>query len=168
MPSRVEMLAQVYDELRGLAAAKIAQETPGQTLSATALVHEAYLRIGADQSFENRGHFYAAAAEAMRRILVDTARRRSAAKRGGGGEREQQCLDEIAAPDPDDHLLALHDALEQFAAIDPPKAELVKLRYFVGMTSDEAADLLGISPATADRHWAYARAWLKRAMTAAV
>ena len=165
MPSRVEMLDQVYDELRGLAALKIAQEKPGQTLSATALVHEAYLRIGAVQSFENRNHFYAAAAEAMRRILVEAARRRGAAKRGGLVNREDRSLDEIATPDPDDHLLALNDALEQFTMIDKQKAELVKLRYFAGLTSDEAAELLSISTATADRWWAYARAWLKRAMT---
>lgn len=164
MPSNTELLAQVYDELRRLAAAKIAHERPGQTLSATALVHEAYLRIGADQSFESRGHFYASAAEAMRRILVEAARRRRAMKRGGDGQRLELEADAIAAPDEDDEVLALNEALEKLAIADPQKAELVKLRYYVGLTSDEAAEILGISPSTADRLWKFARAWLRREM----
>jgi RNA polymerase sigma factor (TIGR02999 family) len=164
MPKNAELLTQVYDELRGLAAAKLAREKPGQTLSATALVHEAYLRIGNDQSFDGRAHFYASAAEAMRRILIEAARRRQSLKRGGDKEREDLSLDAIAAPDADDEMLALHEALEQFALKDPVKVELVKLRYFAGMTADEAAEVLGISPSTADRAWEYAKAWLKRAM----
>lgn len=165
MPSRPEWHTQVYDELRLIAAAKIAHERPGQTLTATALVHEAYLRIGAGQAFETKGHFFAAAAEAMRRILVEAARRRNALKRGGGDiARDDRDVNAIAAPVPDDDLLALHEALDLFATVDPAKAELVKLRYFAGLTADEAAEILGISPSTADRNWVYARAWLRRAM----
>lgn len=167
MLSRPEWQTQIYDELRRIAAAKMVHERPGQTLTATALVHEAYLRIGSGQAFETRGHFFAAAAEAMRRILVEAARRRNALKRGGDIHRDDRDLDTVAAPVPDDDLLALHDALDQFAIIDPHKAELVSLRYFAGLTADEAADVLGISPSTADRHWTFARAWLKRAMVAA-
>lgn len=164
-----ELLAQVYDELRRLAAARIAVERPGQTLQATALVHEAYLRLGPEQSFENRAHFYAAAAEAMRRILVDAARKRTAQKRGGDGQRIAVEPELIAAPeaDADEDMLAIHEALEQLAAADPLKAELVKLRYFVGLSIDETAAVLGISASTADRHWKFARAWLKRAMNSA-
>jgi RNA polymerase sigma factor (TIGR02999 family) len=164
MPSRAEWLDHVYDELRRVAAAKISQESPGQTLSATGLVHEAFLRIGADQSFENRAHFYAAASEAMRRILVDAARKRKTAKHGNDHERLEISLDRIGTEAPESDILALHDALEQFTAIDPAKAELVKLRYFAGLSADEAAELLGISPATADRWWVFARAWLRRKM----
>ena len=134
-----QLLPLVYDELRKLAAQKLAQEKPGQTLQATALVHEAYLRlVGEDrqQSFQDRGHFFAAAATAMRRILIDGARRKLTQKRGGGFERHD--LDGIAAPEPD-----------------------AELRYFVGLTGEQAAEVLGISPTTADRHWAYARAWLQ-------
>ena len=163
-PSAAEdLLALVYHELRELAAAKLAQERPGQTLQATALVHEAYLRlIGGDEpkSWDNRGHFFAAAAEAMRRILVDAARRKQSVKRGG--EFKRQTL-EIAVPDfACDALtvLAVDEALEDFHREDPVKAELVKLRYFAGLTLAECASALGISSATADRSWHYARAWL--------
>jgi RNA polymerase sigma factor (TIGR02999 family) len=164
-----ELLPLVYDELRKLAAAKLAQEKPGQTLDATALVHEAYLRlVGAtpQAAFEGRGHFFAAAAEAIRRILVEQARRRQAAKRGGQRRREELDPDRIAAPVPEDELLALHEALDRLAESHPEKAELVKLRYFAGLTADQAAAALGLSPSTADRHWAYARAWLRRVMSA--
>lgn len=166
-----ELLPLVYAELRKLAAARLVNEKPGQTLDATALVHEAYLRLVGEPSrvsgrveFDGRGHFFAAAAEAMRRILVEQARRRKALKRGGGAEREQVEPDQIASPTPDDELLALNDALDLFAEQHPEKAELVKLRYFAGLTADQAAAVLEMSASTADRHWAYARAWLKRAM----
>jgi RNA polymerase sigma factor (TIGR02999 family) len=168
-----ELLPLVNAELRKLAAVKLANEKPGQTLDATALVHEAYIRLvgtpvahasGSSPRFDGRGHFFAAAAEAMRRILVEQARRRRSLKRGGGAEREQIEPDQIASPTPDDELLALNDALDTFAQQHPEKAELVKLRYFAGLTADQAAEVLGLSASTADRHWAYARAWLKRAM----
>jgi RNA polymerase sigma factor (TIGR02999 family) len=157
-----QLLPLVYDELRKLAARRLAQETPGQTFQATALVHEAYLRlVGQDEArkWESRGHFFAAAAQAMRSILVDNARRKGARKRGVGLERRP--LDEVAAPQPDDELLALDEALQALAATDPVKARLVELRYFAGLTGEEAAAALGISPATADRHWAFAKAWLR-------
>src|SRR5580765_5613403 len=157
-----QLLPLVYDELRKLAAQRLAQEKPGQTLQATALVHEAYLRlvdVEHVQQFCGRGHFFAAAAEAMRRILVESARRRQSQKRGGGWVRND--LGSVAATEPDDELLALDEALQKLAEIDPLKAKLVELRYFAGLTSDEAAEALGISPTTADRHWAYARAWLQ-------
>lgn len=160
-----DLLPLVYDELRRLAAVKLAQERPGQTLNATALVHEAYLRLVGDQQFDGRGHFFAAAAEAIRRILVERARKKKAARHGGGRRREELGPDPVAAPAPDDELLALHEALDQLAQRHPEKAELVKLRYFAGLTADEAAAALGISPSTADRSWAYARAWLRRAMS---
>lgn len=160
-----ELLPLVYTELRKLAAAKLVHEKPGQTLSATALVHEAYLRLVGDQKFDNRGHFFAAAAEAIRRILVEQARRRQTAKRGGKERRQNLELDQVAAPDADDDLLSVHEALDQLAERHPEKAELVKLRYFTGMTADQAADALGISPSTADRHWTYARAWLRRSIS---
>ena len=160
-----DLLPMVYDELRKLAAARLAREQPGQTLDATALVHEAYLRLVGDQRFEGKGHFFAAAAEAIRRILVEQARRRQAIKRGGDGNRQELDPDRIASPAPDDELIALHEALDRFAATHPEKAELVKLRYFAGLTADQAAEALGISPSAADRHWAYARAWLRRAMS---
>lgn len=159
-----ELLPLVYGELRKLAAAKLAKEKPGQTLDATALVHEAYLRLIGDQQFEGRGHFFAAAAEAIRRILVEQARRRLALKRGGQQQREELVADRIAAPAPDEELLALHEALDKLAEQHPEKAALVKLRYFAGLTADQAAAALGISPSAADRQWAYARAWLRRAM----
>lgn len=158
-----QLLPLVYDELRRLAALKLAHEKPGQSLQPTALVHEAYLRLVGDQEkprpFNDRNHFFAAAAAAMRRILIDNARRKRARKHGGGLERQQ--LDAVAAPEPDEDLLALDEALEKLASQDPIKARLVELRYFAGLTGDEAAEVLGISPTTADRHWAYARAWLR-------
>jgi RNA polymerase sigma factor (TIGR02999 family) len=157
------LLRIVYSELRLMAAAKMAREKPGHTLQPTALVHEAWLRlVDADGRvhFENRTHFFSVAAEAMRRLLIDAARRKLAARHGGG----QQPLDlngiEIAAPDTDERVLAVHEALERLAAVDSEKAELVKLRYFVGMSIDETAEALGISGRTARRNWAFARAWL--------
>ena len=158
-----ELLPLVYDELRQLASAKMARESAGHTLQPTALVHEAWLRLGGDAapSFQNRAHFFGAAAEAMRRILIERARRRLAAKHGGGTAPVE--LDEIEIPSPvadDDQLLAVNEALEKFAVLDPRKAELVKLRYFVGMSFDEAAAALGIAVPTAKQWWAYARAWL--------
>ena len=157
-----ELLPLVYEELRRLAAAKMACENPGQTLQATALVHEAWLRLAGDanRKWNDRTHFFAAAAEAMRRILVDNARRKRA-QRHGGGKQRLELLDLAAPSAPNaDQLLAVNDALDKFAALDPQAAELVKLRYFVGMTIEETAEALGISKATAKRHWDYARAWL--------
>jgi RNA polymerase sigma factor (TIGR02999 family) len=163
-----QLLPLVYDELRKLAAQRLAQERPGQTLQATALVHEAYLRLVGDpkaQPWNSRGHFFAAAAEAMRRILIDAARRKRRPKHGGDRQRVE--LDELALPAPDDRagdLLALDDALSALARQEPAKAELVKLRYFAGLSLEEAAACLGISPATAKRSWAVARAWLYHAL----
>ena len=160
------LLAQVYAELRQLARAKMAREQPGHTLQPTALVHEAWLRLG-DQPFANRAHFFSAAAEAMRRILIDRARRKLAAKHGANAEHVDADEIEIAAPTPkDDELLAVHEALDALAAHDARKAELVKLRYFAGLTIEEAADVLGISAPTAKRDWTYARAWLFRKISA--
>jgi RNA polymerase sigma factor (TIGR02999 family) len=159
-----QLLPLVYDELRKLAAQRLAQEKPGQTLQATALVHEAYLRLVDEQEgqrWDSRGHFFAAAAEAMRRILIDNARRKKRPKHGG--DRQRLELDELTLPPQDDHaadLLALDDALQALAKQEPAKAELVKLRYFAGLSLEEAASCLGISPATAKRYWAVARAWL--------
>jgi RNA polymerase sigma factor (TIGR02999 family) len=163
-----QLLPLVYDELRKLAAQRLAHEKPGQTLQATALVHEAYLRlVGSDakQRWDSRGHFFAAAAEAMRRILVDSARRKSTQKHGGKLVRRR--LDDLPqlAPELGEDLLALDEALEKFAKEEPVKAELVKLRHFAGLTVDQAAEALNISPATADRYWAYARAWLHAEIT---
>ena len=162
-PSAAEkLLPLIYDELRKLAAAKLAHEKPGQTLQATALVHEAYVRlVGSEthRTYRDRSHFFASAATAMRRILVDSARAKRSDKRGGILERKP--LEDIAAPLPDDELLALHEALDQLAAEDPLNAQLVELRYFAGLTGDQAAEVLGISPSTADRHWMFARAWLQ-------
>lgn len=158
-----QLLPLVYDELRQLAASRLAREKPGQTLQATALVHEAYLRLvdgGNGRRWASRGHFFAAAAEAMRRILVESARRKQSLKHGGGRERVGLEPIEIAAPEIPDDLLALDEALTQLAATDPQAAELVKLRYFAGFTIKEAAEVLGVSPRTADLIWAYARAWL--------
>ena len=153
------LLPLVYDELRRLAAARMAAEAPGHTLDATALVHEAYLRLVGDQAFESRSHFMRAAAEAMRRILVDHARARAADKRGG--RRQRVPLDEAARwTDSPDHLLALEDALRRFAVEEPSKAELVVLRFFAGMTVPEAASALGVSVPTAERWWTFARTWL--------
>jgi RNA polymerase sigma factor (TIGR02999 family) len=160
-----DLLPLVYDELRQLAATRMAAEAPDHTLQPTALVHEAYLRLVGDQRFDGRGHFFAAAAEAIRRILVEQARRRLAVKHGGARGREPLDPDQIAAPSPDDELLALHEAVDGLAKAHPEKAELVKLRYFAGLTADQAAAALDISPSTADRYWAYARAWLRREMT---
>jgi RNA polymerase sigma factor (TIGR02999 family) len=165
-----QLLPLVYDELRRLAAEKMAQEQPGQTLQATALVHEAYLRLvkspereGAEEPHWNgRGHFFAAAAEAMRRILVESARRKGRQKRGGDLRRLDVQLNEPAAPGLDPDILAVDEALAELAREHPEKAELVKLRYFAGMTLAEAASALGLSTATADRRWRYARAWLAR------
>jgi RNA polymerase sigma factor (TIGR02999 family) len=155
------LLPLVYDELRQLAAAWMAAERPDHTLDATALVHEAYLRLVGDQHFENRRHFFGAAAEAMRRILIENARRRRRRKHGGALNRFDLDAVPLAAPQNDERLLALDAALDRFAAIEPLKAELLKLRSFGGLGLDEAAAVLGISPSTADRWWAYARAWLR-------
>jgi len=156
----------VYAELRKIAGAKMAREQPGQTLQPTALVHEAWMRLG-DQTFENRAHFFGAAAEAMRRILVDRARRNAYVKHGGGAEHVDLAEVDIAAPIADnDELLAVHDALEQLAERDPRVAQLVKLRYFAGLSFEETAEVLGISVTTAKRDWSFARAWLHRAINA--
>jgi RNA polymerase sigma factor (TIGR02999 family) len=160
-----KLLPLVYNELRRLAAQRLSKESVGHTLQPTALVHEAYLRlvdVEYGQQWNGRGHFFAAAAEAMRRILIEGARRRQTQKRGGGWERNE--LDGLSAPEPDQDLLALDEALEKLAATEPLKAKLVELRYFAGLTSDQAAEVLNISPTTADRHWAYARAWLQAAI----
>ncbi|MHB8523694.1 MAG: sigma-70 family RNA polymerase sigma factor [Limisphaerales bacterium] len=164
-----ELLPLVYEELRKLAAQKMAHESPGQTLQATALVHEAWLRLGGDDqpAWDNRGHFFAAAAEAMRRILIDDARRKQTLRHGGGAQRVNLDALELAASLADDQLLALSEALERFAAHDARKAELVKLRFFVGLTNEQAARVLGVSEPTAKRDWAYARAWLFREMNSA-
>ncbi len=165
-----ELLPLVYAELRNLAAAKLVHEKSGNTLDATALVHEVYLRLvptetTKPQQWENRGHFFAAAAEAMRRILVESARRKKAAKHGGGLQRHDADELPIAMPEPTEDLVALDEALDQFAAVEPVKAQLVKLRYFAGLTIEQAAEVLRISSATAKRHWNYSRAWLFRAIT---
>ena len=162
-----ELLPLVYDELRKLAAQRLASEKPGQTLQATALVHEAYVRlVGGDpgQPWNSRGHFFAAAAEAMRRILVDQAREKLALKRGG--DRKRVPLEEVDPPagTPPEDLLALDEALEQLTRLDPTAGQLVKLRYFAGLTIPQAAEALGVSPRRADFLWAYARAWLLRAL----
>jgi RNA polymerase sigma factor (TIGR02999 family) len=165
-----ELLPLVYDELRRLAAQRVSAEHAGQTLQATALVHEAYLRlvdVDEAQNWNGRGHFFAAAAEAMRRILVERARRRKQLKRGGGMEREHLDTSEIAAsPDAPDDLLELDAALERLAGEDAQSAQLVKLRYFTGLTIPQAAETLGISPRKADFIWSFARAWLRREMGA--
>lgn len=157
------LLPLVYDELRRLAAQKLSHEKPGQTLEATALVHEAYLRLvgSNDQQWDCRGHFFSAAAEAMRRIVVENARRKRREKRGGN--RNRVCLSEsdLATDGPSDEILAVDEALERLASVDKISAELVRLRFFAGLPNDEAAALLGISPRTADRYWAYARSWLQ-------
>ena len=157
-----ELLPLVYQELRKLAAHKMAMQAAGHTLQPTALVHEAWLRLTGDEAaqFAGRSHFFAAAAEAMRHILIDSARRKRAVRHGGNQARLDIESLEIAAPADDDELLEIHDVLDKLAAEAPQKAELVKLHYFVGMTFEETAEALGISVATAKRHWAYARAWL--------
>jgi len=157
-----KLLPLVYEELRRLAAHMMAGQAPGHTLQSTALVHEAWLRLLGNEKaeFAGRAHFFAAAAEAMRHILIDSARRRRALRHGGGQVRMDIQNVSIAAPAEDDELLAIHDVLDKLAAEEPEKAQLTKLRYFVGMTFEEAAEVLGISVPTAKRHWAYARAWL--------
>jgi RNA polymerase sigma factor (TIGR02999 family) len=163
-----ELLPLVYRELRHLAAARMANELPGHTLQPTALVHEAWLRLaGAEQqTWQNRAHFFGAAAEAMRRILIESARRKRALRHGGGQQRLDLQEAEITAPTTDDELIAVNEALEKFAVVDGPKAELVKLRYFAGLTTKEAAEILSISVPTADRWWAYSRAWLFKEISA--
>ena len=164
------LLPLVYDELRKLAAQKLAQEKPGQTLQATALVHEAYLRLvqspqreqWAAKDWNSRGHFFAAAAEAMRRILVENARRRSRAKHGGGRERVELDSSALVAPEIDHDLIALDEALDRLAAADALSAQVVKLRYFAGLTIPQTAEMLGVSPRKADFLWSFARAWLRR------
>jgi RNA polymerase sigma factor (TIGR02999 family) len=162
-----QLLPLVYDELRRLAAQRLAQDKPGQTLQATALVHEAYLRLvgqSPDQQWDHRGHFFAAAAEAMRRIVVENARRKHTLKRGADIQRQAADLEELAGPNGLDpaEALAVHEALDHLSAKSPRKAELVKLRYFLGCTIVEAAQILGIAPKTAEEDWTYAKAWLRR------
>jgi RNA polymerase sigma factor (TIGR02999 family) len=158
-----ELLPLVYQKLRQVAAEKMRSEVSGHTLQATALVHEAWIRIGGEkQTWENRWHFFSAAAEAMRRILIDRARSKQAARHGGGLGRVNLDDVEIAAPAAESELLDVHEALDQFAVHHPQKAELVKLRYFAGLTLPEAAALIGVSTPTAERYWAFARVWLFR------
>ena len=161
-----QLLPLVYDELRRLAAQKLAHEKAGQTLQATALVHEAYLRLVGDQHFDHRGHFFAAAAEAMRRILVERARRKKRLRRGGDLQKQPLEENEPAIESPVDaiDLLALNEALDRLEAASPRRARLVKLRYFAGLTLPEVAELLAVSQSTAEADWTYARAWLKREM----
>jgi RNA polymerase sigma factor (TIGR02999 family) len=162
-----DLLPLVYDELRTLAAARLAAEPPGHVLQPTELVHDAYLRLvggPAGGRWDHRGHFFAAAAEAMRRILIDDARRQAATRHGGGMHRRDLDPDAAATAEPRDDLLALDAALDRLAAEDPLKADLVKLRYYVGLSLADAAAALGLSERTAGRHWAYARAWLRRAV----
>jgi RNA polymerase sigma factor (TIGR02999 family) len=162
-----QLLPLVYDELRKLAAQRLVQEKPGQTLEATALVHEAYLRLvgGGDQAWGSRGHFFAAAAEAMRRILVENARRKKRARHGGGQQRVEVELANLPTRLPPDDLLVLEEALGRLEQLDPLKARLVTLRYFAGMTIEQAAAALNISRVTAHRYWTFARAWLHQQMT---
>jgi RNA polymerase sigma factor (TIGR02999 family) len=160
------LLAVVYGQLRQLAAGKMALERPGQTIQPTSLVHEAWLRLGGgkDQKWESRAHFFGAAAEAMRRILIENARRKQAARHGGGQQRLDVDEIEISAGVQDDELIEVNEVLEKFAALDPQKAELVKLRYFVGLTLEETAEVLDISVPTVKRWWSYSRAWLRAEM----
>jgi RNA polymerase sigma factor (TIGR02999 family) len=163
-----KLLPLVYEELRKLAAQKLSQERPGQTLQATALVHEAYLRLVGnenDRRWDGRGHFFAAAAEAMRRILIDQARRKSSVKGGGGRRRVDLEKLDWNVGGPNDELLSLNDALQKLEQIDKVKSDLVKLRFFAGLTIPQAAEVLGVSPSTADNYWAYARCWLRVEMT---
>lgn len=157
-----KLLNLLYEELRRLAASKMARETPGHTLQPTALVHEAWLRlVGTENTrFENRAHFFSAAAEAMRRILIDRARRKLTVRHGGGYERIDLDEQDLAAPGPDDQLLAVHEVLGNLAQKHPVQAEVVKLRYFVGMTIEETAQVLGISAGTVKNHWTFASAWI--------
>jgi len=164
-----QLLPLVYQELRRLAASKMANESAGQTLQPTALVHEAWLRLVGNEAptFQNRAHFFGAAAEAMRRILIERARRRQAIRHGGGQQRVDFEQVELPFAGDDDQLLAVNEALEQLAAAHPQEAEVVKLRYFVGLTHDEIAEALGISVRTAKYYWAHARAWMFQAITQA-
>jgi RNA polymerase sigma factor (TIGR02999 family) len=167
-----ELLPLVYDELRRLAAHKMASEPTTQTLQPTALVHEAWMRLAGsdDRRWQDRRHFFAVAAEAMERILVDRARRKRAAKRGANPQRAEfndAQLAALTAPDTDDRLLAIHSALEKFALMEPEKAQLVQMRYFAGLTNEQVASLMGISEATAKRWWTYARAWLQNEIASA-
>ncbi len=157
-----ELLELVYEDLRRLAISKIAQEAPGQTLQPTALVHEAWLRLmgGKNPRFENRAHFFSAAAEAMRRILIDRARRKLALRHGGNQERVELDGQELAAPGTEEQIVAVHEVLDQLARHYPLQAEVVKLRYFVGMTNEEAAEVLGVSVATVKNYWTFARTWI--------
>jgi RNA polymerase sigma factor (TIGR02999 family) len=168
-----QLLPLVYDELRKLAAQRLAQEKPGQTLDATALVHEAYVRLAKDSGngegdqprrFAGPRHFFAVAAEAMRRILIENARRKRSQKRGGNPVRTDRDPDETAAPARSEELMAIDDAVDDLAAVNSLAAEVVKLRYFVGLSVADAAEVLGISPRSTDRAWAYARAWLRTAL----
>ncbi|MHB1423855.1 MAG: ECF-type sigma factor [Gemmataceae bacterium] len=164
-----QLLPMVYQELRSLAATMLAQEPPGQTLEATALVNEAYIRLvdlEEEQKWKHRGHFFAAAAEAMRRILVEKARSKQRVKHGGEYQRVELDDARLVCPIPSDQILALDEALERFGKEEPEKAQLVKLRFFAGLSIEEAAETLGISRATASRHWTYARAWLFNAISA--
>jgi RNA polymerase sigma factor (TIGR02999 family) len=157
-----ELLPLVYEELRRIAAAKMAHEAAGQTLQPTALVHEAWLRLGGESqpAWQNRAHFFAAAGEAMRRILIDRARRRARVRHGGQLEKVDVAEVEIAAPEDDERLLAIHEHLDELAQQDPTKADVVKLRFFVGLGEREIAEALGVTERTVERHWAYAKAWL--------
>ena len=161
-----ELLPLVYEELRKLASQKMGRESPGQTLQATALVHEAWLRLGGDDQpeWQNRAHFFAAAAEAMRRILIDNARRKLYRRHGGGAERVNLEGLDLAASMDDEQVVALNEALDRLTAHDAGKAQIVKLRFFAGLTNEQAAQVLGVSEPTVKRHWAYARAWLFRAI----
>ncbi len=161
-----ELLDLLYEELRRLATGKMSQESPGQTLQPTALVHEAWLRLVGTKNptFENRAHFFSAAAEAMRRILIDRARRKLAVRHGGTFERVDFYGQEVAASGPDEQLLAVHDALDNLAKDHPVQAEVVKLRYFVGMTNEETSQVLGVSVATVSNYWAFARTWIFNAV----
>jgi RNA polymerase sigma factor (TIGR02999 family) len=159
-----QLLPLVYDELRQLAAQKLGHETPGQTLQPTALVHEAYLRLVGDQKFEGRGHFFAAAAEAMRRILVENARRKKAVKHGGDLQRVEMGDRDVPVRPPPEQIVALDDALTRLAAEDPEAAQIVQLHFFAGLSIEQTAEALGVSRATAYRQWSFARAWLRGAI----
>lgn len=165
--SSQQLLGELYDELRKLAASKLARERPGQTLQATALVHEAFIKLGgdADKKWDSQSHFFGAAAEAMRRILIDNARHKASRRAGGEFRRTEFRETGVFAPGADDEVLAVDEALERFESADPESAKLVKLRYFAGLTQEEAADALGISRRTANRRWAYAKAWLFRELS---
>lgn len=166
--SASDLLARIYSDLRRVAAAKMARERPGQTLQPTAIVHEVWIRLGADRQpvWQNEAHFFAAAAETMRRILIDRARQRRAVRHGGEWQRaDAECLDRLPGRDRDDELLFVHEALDKFALTEPRKAALVQLRYFGGLTLEEAAAALDVPFGSAKRWWIYARAWLHRELT---